>query len=943
MASLFLMLGLLGVVVTIGGIVSFFSLFTSNSKDTKIRDIEHETNKLSLEITRLSTRLDVLKKSVDNQAQQAPTPQISALKVDAPAIVVEPTIEADGVIALQAPLVPEDDLTAQALAAADSESIPSTEPVLTNTNTGQTSTKPPTPVAIKPVYTRPPIKPAEPNFIERGITYAKDWLFGGNTLVRSGIVILFIGVSFLLKYAAERTQVPIELRLMGIVLGGIALLVVGWRLRDKRPQYSWALQGGGIGILYLTIFAALKLYQLIPAGPAFALLAIVAFLSAFIAVKQSAMPLAILGFTGGFLAPVLTSTGQGSHVGLFSYYLVLNLAIAFVAFHKSWRPLNILGWAFTFIIGTLWGAKNYTPEHFATTEPFLIIFFLLFTGIAVLFAHRQATKASDYVDATLVFGTPLVAFSLQYALLRDSHFGLAYSALALGIFYIGLAWWVLTRKRETLKFLGECFVALGIGFITLTLPLALDGRWTSAAWAVEGVGLLWVGLKQKRTFPALSGLALQLLGAGAFVFGWGLTGHTGIASQNMFLGVGFIALAGWACGALLNAYRPNKLDNFSMPLAFWGWLWWVASGLTAIDEMMPSKTFAHAGLIFVAFTSLLLPFVAHKFKWQRLSSLSTLLLPAMMLAVFWEVITSLFISNYSIFEHYGFIAWPLAFTSYAWLISRDFVPNKAWLRAPLLWLMAAIGIIEWQHQFGQYVRESHVWGDIGWGIAPMLIIGAVTYWQFSKNQLSGTKLDSARTWAWVGSLPLMAGVILWYLFMSLNSSGNAAPLPYITLLNPLDIALAGALLLLLIWQRAVSKHLGKLQHINPILAGVMAFALLNGMLLRTLHHWAGTPFQWASIFTNSTVQMSFTFLWGITAFALMLLAHKRAQRQLWIVGAGLMGVVVAKLFLLDLAQTGSVERIASFIGAGLMLLVMGYFAPIPPANKSTQAANLVKE
>ncbi|MDZ4210246.1 MAG: DUF2339 domain-containing protein, partial [Methylotenera sp.] len=581
MASLFLMLGLLGVVVTIGGIVSFFSLFTSNSKDTKIRDIEHETNKLSLEITRLSTRLDVLKKSVDNQAQQAPTPQISALKVDAPAIVVEPTIEADGVIALQAPLVPEDDLTAQALAAADSESIPSTEPVLTNTNTGQTSTKPPTPVAIKPVYTRPPIKPAEPNFIERGITYAKDWLFGGNTLVRSGIVILFIGVSFLLKYAAERTQVPIELRLMGIVLGGIALLVVGWRLRDKRPQYSWALQGGGIGILYLTIFAALKLYQLIPAGPAFALLAIVAFLSAFIAVKQSAMPLAILGFTGGFLAPVLTSTGQGSHVGLFSYYLVLNLAIAFVAFHKSWRPLNILGWAFTFIIGTLWGAKNYTPEHFATTEPFLIIFFLLFTGIAVLFAHRQATKASDYVDATLVFGTPLVAFSLQYALLRDSHFGLAYSALALGIFYIGLAWWVLTRKRETLKFLGECFVALGIGFITLTLPLALDGRWTSAAWAIEGVGLLWVGLKQKRTFPALSGLALQLLGAGAFVFGWGLTGHTGIASQNMFLGVGFIALAGWACGALLNAYRPNKLDSFSMPLAFWGWLWWVASGLTA--------------------------------------------------------------------------------------------------------------------------------------------------------------------------------------------------------------------------------------------------------------------------------------------------------------------------------------------------------------------------
>lgn len=941
MASLFLILSLLGIVAIIGGIISFFSLFNSKTKDTKITEIERETNKLSLEITLLNSRLDSLKKTVENQSQQAPTPQIVALKVDAPAIVIEPTIEADEVMALQAQLVSKDDLNAQALEAADTESITSNEPLqtsTTNSNISQTCVKPPTKFDTRPSYPRKPIKPAEPNFIERGITYAKDWLFGGNTLVRSGIVILFIGVTFLLKYAAEHTQVPIELRLISIVFSGIALLVAGWRLRDKRPQYSWALQGGGIGILYLTIFAAIKLYQLIPAGPAFALLVLVAFLSAFIAIKQSAMPLAILGFTGGFLAPILTSTGQGSHVGLFSYYLVLNLGIAFAAFHKSWRPLNILGWAFTFIIGTLWGAKNYNPENFATTEPFLIIFFLLFTGIAVLFAYRQATKVNDYVDATLVFGTPLVAFSLQYALLRDSNFGLAYSALSLGIFYIGLAWWVLSRNRENLKFLGECFLAIGIGFITLTLPLALDGRWTSAAWAVEGVGLLWVGLKQNRTLPAFTGLALQLLGAGAFMFGWGLTGHTGFASQNMFLGVGFIALAGWSCGALLNAYHPNKLDKLSIPLAFWGWLWWVASGLTAINEFMPSDTFAHAGLIFVAFTSLLLPFVAHRLKWRRLLSLPTLLLPAMLVTVIWEVIPSLFSSNFSTFEHYGFIAWPLALASYIWLISRDFVPNKAWLRAPLLWLMATLGIIEWQHQFGLYVQESPVWGDIGWGIVPMLIIGAVTYWQFSKNQLGGTKLNSARTWAWLGSLPLMAGIILWYMVMSLNSSGNAAPLPYVPLLNPLDIALACALLLLLIWQRDISKHMDKLQRINPLLAGAMAFALLNGMLLRTLYHWAGTPFQWASIFTNSTVQMSFTFLWSITAFALMLLAHKLAQRQLWIVGAGLMGIVVTKLFLLDLAQTGSVERIASFIGAGLILLVMGYFAPIPPTNKSMQAA-----
>jgi uncharacterized membrane protein len=125
------------------------------------------------------------------------------------------------------------------------------------------------------------------------------------------------------------------------------------------------------------------------------------------------------------------------------------------------------------------------------------------------------------------------------------------------------------------------------------------------------------------------------------------------------------------------------------------------------------------------------------------------------------------------------------------------------------------------------------------------------------------------------------------------------------------------------------------------LAGVMSFALLNGILLRSLHHWAGTPFNWSSIFDYPVVQMAFTFMWAITAFILMLLAHKQARRTLWIVGAALMGLVVAKIFLLDLVQHGTVERIASFIGAGLMLLVMGYFAPLPPVSEYAESKELV--
>ena len=160
---------------------------------------------------------------------------------------------------------------------------------------------------------------------------------------------------------------------------------------------------------------------------------------------------------------------------------------------------------------------------------------------------------------------------------------------------------------------------------------------------------------------------------------------------------------------ILNTYRPNKFDRLSTPLAFWGWAWWVGAGLTAIDEFIPNNTFAHAGLIFVTLTSLLLPVVAKKINWQRLSSLTALLLPAMTIAVLWEVVNSLFISHYSIFEYNGYIAWPFAFATYAWLISRDAVPNKAWLRAPLLWLIAAIGVLEWQHRLWTYaVSYTHL-------------------------------------------------------------------------------------------------------------------------------------------------------------------------------------------------------------------------------------------
>ena len=101
----------------------------------------------------------------------------------------------------------------------------------------------------------------------------------------------------------------------------------------------------------MTVFAAFRIYALLPAGAAFALMLVLVAGTGVLAVLQDALALAVLGIVAGFAAPILISTGSGNHVVLFSYYALLNLAIFAIAWKKPWRTLNLLGFAFTWIIG----------------------------------------------------------------------------------------------------------------------------------------------------------------------------------------------------------------------------------------------------------------------------------------------------------------------------------------------------------------------------------------------------------------------------------------------------------------------------------------------------------------------------------------------------------------------------------------------------------------
>ena len=157
--------------------------------------------------------------------------------------------------------------------------------------------------------------------------------------------------------------------------------------------------------------------------------------------------------------------------------------------------------------------------------------------------------------------------------------------------------------------------------------------------------------------------------------------------------------------------------------------------------------------------------------------------------------------------------------------------------------------------------------------------------------------------------------------------GAAAHLP---VLSPLDLAQIGALLVIVLWL----QRLRRMQLVNLggeyACVGAAAFVAANGILLRTLHHWAGVPFHLETMLRSMLVQAALSIFWSVLAMCIMTVAARLKLRALWITGAALMGVVVVKLFLVDLSNVGGVERIVSFIGVGLLMLLIGYVSPVPP-------------
>jgi len=771
--------------------------------------------------------------------------------------------------------------------------------------------------------------------VARGFAAARTWLFGGNTIVKAGVAILFVGLAFLARFATEHVHVPVQLRLAGIAAVAVVLLWIGWRLRLRRPGYAQVLQGGAIAVLYLTLFVAFRAFSVLPVGATFGLMVVVSVLAAALAVLQDARALAVIGALGGFATPLLVSTGSGDFVALFSYYLVLDAGIALVAWHKTWRALNLVGFLGTFVVATAWGVLSYVPEHYAASQSFLVAFFLLFNAILLMPARRLArvgetgaatSRIDAWVQGSLLFGLPTIVFVLQAGLVRHIEHGAAFSALAMAVFYVALA--AVLRRHPRLAAVFEGSLAVGTVFVTLVIPFALDARSTAGAWALEAAGLVWIGVRQGRLRARVFGYALFGLSGLAMLYAQERL-HTPAGWANAVLFNALMAAAAALVGARAVSRHAAALgegERSAEPLLVaWAVLWLVVAAGFEIEAFVPAARQIAAWVASLSAIALAFGALAVRLRWSLVAWPALGHAPALALCV---LVSAEALARPS--AGGGAWAWPLAIVVHLLLLR---VVASHWpelgrtvVHALGALVLAGLGALEGRAVTAAWGDPASAWAWLGWLVVPAALLLALPRPGIDRRWPVSAAPAAYRQ---VAAAVLAVGLWLWTLIANVASDGGAQPLPHVPFLNPLDLGVGLALVAIALWRRDVPEAAAARGPVVPALLAAATFVWLNAILVRGFHHYAGVPYHVDAWIASLPVQTGLTLLWTAIALALMWVAARRERRPVWIVGAALLAVVVVKLLVVDLSGSGTVARIVSFIGVGALMLVIGYVAPLP--------------
>lgn len=368
----------------------------------------------------------------------------------------------------------------------------------------------------KPQIQQPfiPKKPKQPSDFEK--------IIGESWINKIGILILVIGVAIGAKYSIENDLIsPLTRIILGYV-SGVALLGFGIKLKEKFESYSAVLVSGAMAIFYFITFFAYSFYGLIPQILAFALMVIFTVFTVFAALNYNRSVIAHIGLVGAYAVPFLLSDNSGNVTFLLSYITIVNLGILAVSIKKYWKSLYYVAFSLTWLIFAFWLVTDYSRyEHKILAFVFATIFFLMFYAVAITNRIIQEKRLAKR-DIILILLNSFIYFGLGYGILNSGNTGqyLGLFTLFNAIIHFAVGY-IIRNKKLVDKMLFYLVLGLVFAFITIAIPVQLDGNWVTLLWIAQAVLLFWIGrTKQVVVYEKIS-YVIMFLAFFSLLHDWG--------------------------------------------------------------------------------------------------------------------------------------------------------------------------------------------------------------------------------------------------------------------------------------------------------------------------------------------------------------------------------------------------------------------------------------
>jgi|GEM_PF-478699 len=725
-----------------------------------------------------------------------------------------------------------------------------------------------------------------------------SWLTSGNWPAKIGGGLLVVGVGSLLRYALLNFDVAPSIKLgTGIAASAVlALASALTRMGPARRAVSLALAGAAFGIAYLTAYSAFALFEYVANPTGIALLALTAVGAGVYAVTRGALSLALLAMVGAYLAPAFTVGDPGPKV-VYSYYAAASILTLLMVAIRDWRPLIHLSFLFT-LAGAVffaWTAQYYTPDHADVMLPAILI--LTAIHVAMPLAERSSKRGLwlERLDLIYLLAVPAVAAVLALVV-APSRGSLSTELLALSVIWVGAAGYLWWASRDGL--------ALHAVIAVLLAGFGVAARYRNLPWELIAlafsVGALWLAARRSssRTLhSALAGL-VPLLGLLHIVSTLSPIVGSAVFLNGRFverlIGAGLLMLAGHICRSI-----RQGLDTL---------LWTVGIGwaLIAIGSELARWDLVSLALM-VHWAFVLAAMVLAVWGSRSRATSHSLVVVALGIVVTssWAALDAPLSISLA-----GLAAAPLTMI---WLAIRRGEPDASTRTGRLLSaVLAPIAAGVWATHVGQ-IAGIH---------AP----------QFALSAAAGTALlvliagraVPTRSHDWIEAVAELGSFAFALLLLAITvfgigRSGWAVGLEL--------LCLSGLIFVMFTEPKQAESQ----KWLKPACA-IGTALVVQANLLR----WLGPPGH-LDIGDISRMRLPtlVSLLWAIMGGALTMWGRQRAVRSLWIAGASLLVGAAIKLILVDFGSLGQLANILAVIAAGIVFLLVGWLAPIPPAAPET--------